>query len=734
MPKSISAALQADIQANVTTLVMIVQIKRDDGATYRMTNHSRDLTVGDELYDHTIPFLISANSSGSTLSVDNTELTLTLDGVTFTRNDFVNGAFKHAEVLISLVDYENPEDGKMIARTGWFGEIILNTQDIAKISVSGLLKLLDFEVGRVYTPTCDTDLGSRRCGVAIDDAQAYDHENPANVGKWVKVYDKTVMTSAGLVNGDFASDGLRTSSDPITGWTRGPDCGFQVWTGVSTPSTPPSLPPPDSSYYLLGAYDTDNNTTVSSGAIRYVFQDIDTVTAGMNTTDLDNNELQVYLDSYCQSIFYILDPFKLQMDFLDADDNVLSSVDTGWANTFEPDDWDKFFLSSRVPSGCRTIRIFIIMRLNDGVQFNSAISGMDLNFWNHTSVDPTDGVIYKCTRIIQYSENNQSLPANPIFEDNGGVVANTNSANAITSWVIPTTNDYWQVQSTFMGYIPTVGTYMLVGGDDSSAVQKTYEIESTFDVAAGGLDTARIDLGKYIGRLNYDQGHADAVSAGGLEIEFQDSGNSLISLHAVTPVTAAVGWYVGSEDFVIPVTTRYIVLRLQVTSPVGASAANIMFDNFSYFFFDAERPAKLEPIFADGTSGSTFSSTVGVFNLDGNVIWKTVGAHDQTDIVATVTDKKLFTGTTINGADGTYESAVIEWLTGDNVGMKNIIRTWNSSTKAVKLYYQTVNDIQVGDSYKYILPCQKRFLEDCVLTFDNAINFQAFPYLPSKLT
>ena len=737
MAKTISASLQAEMQSSVTHLTTIIEIIRDDGATYRMTNHSEDLEVGGKTYDHSIPFLVSANSSGTTLSVDNTELTLSLDGTIFTRSDFINGGFKHAEVLISLVDYQNPDYGKMIKRKGWFGEIVLNTQNVVKISVSGLLKLLDFEVGRTYTPLCDTDLGSRRCGVAIHAKQAYDTINPYHVGKWVKYYDKSVMTSAGLVNGDFSANGGNVSAvGTITGWTRGPDCGFQVHTGsLGLGETSPDLPPPDGSYYLWGGYGSDSNTTISSGEDRYIYQDIDCVAdAGMSTSDIDNNKLKFYFDPYGSSLGYLLDPMSWQIDMLDANSDIIATHNTGWLTSAVHTDWDRFFLSGYVPENCRTMRVFCTLRIADGIRFNQAMNGIDLNWWDHTLVDPTNGVIHKCTRIISFDEKNSILPQNQSFEEEGGVVANTNSSSAITGWTMPSAGDYWQVASSLLA-LPAApeGSYFLGGGDDSSGTQSSYEIENQMDLEAIGLDTARIDLGKYIGRIGMQLGHADATSLVGFELEFFTSAPASISVHAVTPVARATGWYGVTEDFVFPATARYMTIRLKGTSPVGDSQLGAGFDQIITYIHDTERTSREDGLISDGSSGTVFGTTIGTYTVDGSLIWKVVGAHDTTDLVATVTDNKQFNGTAINGTDGMFETAILEWVTGNNTGMRNIIRTFDSGTKDIKLYFRTLNDIQVGDTFQYILPCHKRFTNDCALTFDNAVNFQGFPHLPSKI-
>lgn len=201
-------------------MAVLIQIRRDDGTIYRQTNHDASITFQDKVFDHTIPFVVSAFQSGSNLQVDNNAIDIQIDGTTFTREDFRNGAFENAEIEIFQVDFENPDHGRIVMRKGWFGKIDANSNTVAKIEINGLLKILDFQVGRIYQPGCDADLGDSRCRVAIDMSQHRSYLNFYGVGDWVYWYDTTVMTALTLTNPNFGTAEVTNPADPIPGWTK----------------------------------------------------------------------------------------------------------------------------------------------------------------------------------------------------------------------------------------------------------------------------------------------------------------------------------------------------------------------------------------------------------------------------------------------------------------------------------------------------------------------------------
>lgn len=730
MAKDISANLLTSIRSPNATLAICVEIVRKDGRVIRMTNHDTDLTVDTFVHRHDIPFQISAVSSGSQLQTDNTELTLfASDDGPITMQDFRDGLYDHADVKIYEVDWNNPEYGKLTLRKGWFGPVERNQHRVVKVTVTGLLKILDFEIGRVYQPSCDADLGDSRCKIAIKPSQAYSDLNPYHVGQWVYKYDTGDMTEIVLTNGSFDADGDRDVNQAITDWTKTPNSFLIVAEGSPPPGDIAAL---DGTHRLQGDDTASDPTAAGSGSEHGVYRDIDLVAEGVSDTDIDNGEISVLAVAALAHTLYLLDPMRIRVEARDADGNIIDAQDTGYITLDDFEVWRERHLASPLFPGTRTLRLFIYFKKNDGTNTNTAADDVRLYWWNHTVGTPYSDAIHQLVRIVNYADSNAYYPTNGSFEANGDV-ANALSPT-ITGWV--TTGSWWRVNDDLHGSLPALdGNRYLIGGDDGGSSQQTYTITKEFTLASAGIDATRVILGKIGGRVFTRVGWADAQSAATVIIDFMNASSviqdTLTLSNAETNPT--IEWLVRQANFTIPVGTTKIKVTLQATSPVGDGAANIAFDNIVFWFFDAERPQKNDPVIAFGDN-VTFDPTPGVYTFDGNLVWKASEAYVKFDTVASVISRKQFTGTLIAGGTGTYETGLIQWVSGANAGLRNVIRTWDSPTKGIKTYFRAPHDIEVGDRFIYIRSCQKRFLEDCLGVFGNGINFRGFPHLPGRLS
>lgn len=721
--KLVSSNLLAEIQANVTTLATCIEIRRSDGKTYRLTNHDTALTVDGNVYDHTIPFNIAAIASGSNFASDNTELTLFIDGTLFTSNDFNKGSFTSSAITVMLVNFLNTGDGKLIFREGWFGPIDTNTYGIAKITIYGMLKVLDIEIGRVYQPSCDADLGDKRCRVALKQNQVYDTLTNYRVGDWVYYFNPALATAITIVNPSFENDGLRSPAQAITGWTRSPDNDMEVITGVSPA-------PYAGTYKLYGGY-----TSAGRANDRHIFQAIDLIADGAIAGQIDDGQISFLFMANLAQTVYLFDCVRFRVEVLDANQLVIDSFDEGYIPFANFGQWYQRAHGGPLLAGARYIRLYIFMRIKDGVVFNATADNIRGYRWNHIAGSPNSALIHRVTRISDFGATHRKSATNGSFEAQN--VTNSN-VTTIDGWTRPnTTADWWRVASTsYMGINTPDQQRMLVGGDDSSGVQKTYALRQTLglltDFAMSGI---RIDLGKIVGKLNFSAVFFDTVSTSRVLVEFLAVDNTTV-LNTITVINyapaAAPGVVPIEQTFVVPTGSRYLRLTLSAKSAVAASAANVGFDNFIWTTLDAELPRKDDPIDAPGNA-IAFANTAGAYTIDKFLVWKAHTMHLQYDAVSSVTDRKLFVGTTIAGAVSAYSTSVIRWISGANAGQRNLIRVWNPGTKAIKLYFPCTNNIQVGDRFQYIQACHKRFLEDCSLTFDNVINFRGFPHLPGKL-
>jgi hypothetical protein len=720
--KLVSTNLLAEIQANVTTLATCIEIRRTDGKTYRLTNHDTALTVDGNVYDQTIPFNLAAIASGSNFGSDNTELTLFIDGTVFTANDFNSGSFTSAAITIMLVNFLDTSDGKLIFREGWFGPIDTNTYGIAKITIYGMLKVLDIEIGRVYQPSCDADFGDKRCRVALKQNQVYDTLTNYRVGDWVYYFDPTLATAITVVNPSFEVDAPVAAGDPIPGWTRSADNDMEVLNTLVGPYA--------GSYYLFGG-----DTAAGRANERHIYQDIDLIADGLIAGEIDDGQISFIFFANLAQTLYLFDPVRLRVEVRDADQNVIDSFDDGYVPFEEFDQWYQRGHGGPLLAGARYIRIYIYMSIKDGVVFNAGADNIRGYWWNHLAGSPNNDLIHKVTRISDFGVTHRKNAGNGSFET--GAMSNSN-VTAIPDWTRPnTTADWWRIASiSYLGIPSPDQQRMLVGGDDSSGTQKTYELTQTLNFLTDfGMDAARIDLGKMVGKLNFSAVFFDTVSSSHVLIEFLQADNTTVT-GTITALdfapAAAPGVVPVEQSFVIPTLTRNVRLTLSARSAVGASNADVGFDHFYWTTLDAELPRKDDPIAASGND-IVFADTAGAYTIDQYLIWKAHTMHLQYDEVSVVTNRKLFVGTTIAGVASTYSTSLIRWISGANAGQRNLIRAWNPDTKAIKLYFPCTNPIQVGDRFQYVRACHKRFVEDCALTFDNVINFRGFPHLPGKL-
>jgi len=731
MSKTIASALMTDIQKNVTTLAKCVVITRKDGKTVRMTNHDTDITFESNVYRHDIPFVVSAVESGSQLAINNIDISFKLDGTVFVRSHFENGLYDHAECTMFFVDYETPSDGKMTMIKGWFGRIENGPNNVVRVTVTGLLKVLDFEVGREYQPSCDADLGDTRCKVAIRQEQIYSNYNSYTMGDWVYYYDPALMNAITLTNPSFDVDGARSEVQSITGWTKSAGASFFLATVNTSPTygVVDTNVPAHGSYALWGSQDA---TAGSSGAEQYVYQDVGLVAAGVSAADIDAGKISLGLFALVSQSVYLLDPVRLRVELTDTNGEFVSAFDTNFMKLDSFGEWREKALVFPVYPNARFARIYLYMKKEDGIVYNAAFDNIRLYWWDHTAGTPYDDVVHRLTRIVAYDDRDIFRPKNPSFEQNN-TVSNALSPT-IGSWT--TTGSWWRVVTSLGSLLPQDGDYFLAGGNDGGASQQTYTITQTFTLASAGIDASRILLGKIGGRFSARVGFAAINNAATVKLEFLNSLNvvqSTIYLINNTNYGATTDWDTLKEEFVIPVTATQAKITLQATSPTGSGNAQVAFDDVLFYFYDVERPIKTDPVSGQGNVSTVFDTSAGGYTFDGGLVWKGMPVYGKYDVVASVTDRKTFTGTAITGASGTYETGVIWWIRGANAGLKSVIRTWNSGTQAVTLYFRMPNDIAVGDRFIYIRSCQRRFTEDCLGVFQNSINFRGFPHLPGKL-
>lgn len=167
--RPLPVALQAHLDARVTTLCRCFRIARSDGVALGFTDHDRALSFDGTEYEPADGLDASEDASGTGFAVGGLEVLGALTSDRLDPDDLAAGLFDNAEVRVHLVNWSTPSE-RYLLRVGRLGEV--TREDGAfRAEIRGLAAALDETRGRTFRPTCDADLGDHRCGVDLDDAE-----------------------------------------------------------------------------------------------------------------------------------------------------------------------------------------------------------------------------------------------------------------------------------------------------------------------------------------------------------------------------------------------------------------------------------------------------------------------------------------------------------------------------------------------------------------------------------
>lgn len=102
--------------------------------------------------------------------------------------------------------------------------------------------------------------------------------------------------------------------------------------------------------------------------------------------------------------------------------------------------------------------------------------------------------------------------------------------------------------------------------------------------------------------------------------------------------------------------------------------------------------------------------------------------HTFFDTVATKTNNRIFTASTLTNTDGDFNGGIIEFTSGDATGRKMEIKNYTASTKKIELQLPLNFNINTGDSFKIIRGCNK--IKSRCKEFSNVVNFRGFTFVP----
>lgn len=705
--RNLTSEMQAHIESEVTSLVMCLEIIRNDGVVLRMTEFNRDLTVGGVVYKSGCTFKMSAVKSSSDLSVDNATMDVGIDGTTLTKNDFQRDLMKRAKVYVFSVNWQAPDDGTIDLKRGWLGDVTLRDENWVTLAIRGLTQALQRNILEQYSPTCRAEFGDKRCGMAINPFLRRHRQGMVyKTGDWVVV--PTVVTNVFFGNPSFESNGNVNETDPITAWTRGVGAKWSVQSAIAGSN---------GTYSLLAG-----TPTGAAGFVNSISQTMSATVAGMSASQIDLGAYMLAVDVALSSPSATGDSARVVLTTYDNQMKVMQVAASDW-EVGEQNLWRDLSVGLIPRPGVRFFTVTLEARKSTG-----AIAVMYDNVrvsYFSTTLSAINSVVYKSVRIPGRVVEDAVPPTNFRFAANGLV----SNGGTITGW----TNANFTVVANASGLNPYDGAYFALAGDNGTTTPaQIYTVEQTVDFSTHITD-ANVTAGLYLFEVNIQRAHLSTGHESKAVVTFLDgAGATLSSVDSgySAPDTTGV-WSLLRVSGKLPTGTKKYKITLYAKTAAD-SVGRVAFGGvYPYLYNTALSQTNDNTTGRSATVRPTFDATPGAFTYDGDLVWQAMTAPFGFDQVDNVTDRRVFNGLNITGSQFSYFAARITWLSGANAGTDSYVRTWVSGTKTLKLYTPLGANIQIGDKFMYSQGCNKT-ISDCSTRFNNAINFRGEPYLPGQ--
>jgi uncharacterized phage protein (TIGR02218 family) len=165
--RQVSGEFAARLAADGTTLCACWRFTRRDGTVFGATDHDRAITFGGVAYEPASGLKGATFESSAGLAPGRAAAEGAISSEFIREADLDAGLWDGARVDVWRVDWLTPQHRVRI----WSGRLSEVVRQGARFSAELVSLKADLErpVGRVYSRTCDADVGDARCGVDLDD-------------------------------------------------------------------------------------------------------------------------------------------------------------------------------------------------------------------------------------------------------------------------------------------------------------------------------------------------------------------------------------------------------------------------------------------------------------------------------------------------------------------------------------------------------------------------------------
>lgn len=164
--RTITTSLQAHLENEVQTVALCWRIKRRDNINYYFTDHDRAIVWDGDTYTPIESGSPSNYRHNSDLSPNNIDFDWMFNSTSGRDAELRAGLFDYAQMWTFRINWDDVSTASGIVKLayGRLGEVQIKDEQ-AKIELRTLTQILSNPIGSIYTPECQTSLGSTLCNV-----------------------------------------------------------------------------------------------------------------------------------------------------------------------------------------------------------------------------------------------------------------------------------------------------------------------------------------------------------------------------------------------------------------------------------------------------------------------------------------------------------------------------------------------------------------------------------------
>ena len=160
--KTVPAPFLADLQSEVVALAACLRVELTNGTILGFTTSDKDLYIDSEWYYAATGVSAGDVVNNATLEVDNLELQGIMVSPAITEADLRAGLWDYAKMTLFLVNAEAVDNGTMVQRAGWIGEVTVEGGRF-RAEFRGLTQAYTTSIIQLTSPDCRATFGDARC-------------------------------------------------------------------------------------------------------------------------------------------------------------------------------------------------------------------------------------------------------------------------------------------------------------------------------------------------------------------------------------------------------------------------------------------------------------------------------------------------------------------------------------------------------------------------------------------